>query len=95
MRGVAELLEVTHRGHSGRRTHRPHTQELLSHRGLWVNPEVSGDALIAPGQVRVELDPLRLGALQRQTSDASEFVAGIFQHGGQGLGVCAAERLAG
>ena len=60
-------------------------------RGLFIGLEVSGNALIAPGEVRVQLGPLRLSALQRQTSDAPEFIAGIFQRIGQsqaqGLGL--------
>lgn len=50
------------------------------------NPSLkrSGNAFIAPGQVGVELGPLRLGAMQRHAGDAAEFVAAVFQHIRQG-----------
>ncbi len=44
---------------------------------------VRGDALVAPGDVLVELAPLALRALQHQPGQGVHLVAGVFEHIGQ------------
>ncbi len=43
------------------------------------------DALVAPFHVRVEFLPLRLGALQCEAGQTTEFISSIFNHVGQRL----------
>ena len=65
LRGLAELLAVTHRGHDSRRADRA---DALQHGGLLdrrVVACVRGDALVAPGDVLIELATVALdGSLQ-------------------------------
>ena len=62
-----ELLEVAYRGHSSGSAHRADTDQrgrLLDGR---VEPPMLGNAFIAPGLVLIQLTPLRVCALQRQS----------------------------
>jgi hypothetical protein len=80
LRTVPELLEVSHRGHRGAGGHGAdaHQRGGLLHRGVVLG--VRGNALVAPGQMSVNLAPLCLQALQRQARQGVHLVARVFEH---------------
>jgi hypothetical protein len=54
--------------------------QMHCHASLRVASDVGSDAFIAPGDMGIELAPLQLHSLQRQTRDGGQLVARVLEH---------------
>ena len=96
LRAVPELLEVAHGGHHRAGRDRADADQRGGRLHRVVVLAMRGDALVAPGEVRIELAPLRPAALQRQPGQRAQLVARVFEHvaehGLELAGLCANTR---
>ncbi len=81
--GVGELPEVAHAGHDSRSGGRTDTAQRGGLLRALIGAHVGGDALIAPGHLQFDVDPVQMGPLQRQASDGWQLVRGVFDDIGQ------------
>ena len=81
--GVGELPEVAHAGHDGRGGDRTDAGQACDLHRLGVRLDVCGNALIAPGNVRLDLQPVQVRSLQGQSGEIVQLVGRVLDDIGQ------------